>query len=393
MLQCQSLRQRLNRRYLTLRQSANHQQKQILLRFKTCCTRHAVARMQEMADTVTKFRQCLVFFRGDFCRHISSISYCDRPGHLALRDVPSDHPRDPQRPLGQGGDSAMRGQGIRWSPRFAGRALLLLLATLGLACRDASHSKDAPPADSLVAMGANQAKTVPVTSASVVKTYPHDPKAFTQGLEYYDGHLYESTGRSGESTLRECRLETGETLRRVDLPSQYFGEGLTIFHGKIYQLTWLSKLGFIYDLRTFHKIGEFHYPSEGWGLTHDDTSLILSDGTNRLQFIDPASFAVTRTIEVYAGDEAVTNLNELESINGEIFSNVWHSSRIARIDPHSGRVLAWIDLTPLGAREPHGPEDVLNGIAYDGKRGRIFVTGKHWSEMIEIKLESKPNER
>jgi glutamine cyclotransferase len=295
--------------------------------------------------------------------------------------------------LGQSRDSAMTGQGIRWSHKLAGHALLLVLTTLGLAGCDASHNKDVPPADSMVATEANQAKTVPVITASVVKTYPHDPKAFTQGLEFYDGHLYESTGRSGESTLRECRLETGETLRRVDLPSQYFGEGLTIFHGKIYQLTWLSKLGFIYDLRTFHKIGEFHYPSEGWGLTHDDTSLILSDGTNKLQFIDPASFAVTRTIEVYAGDEAVTNLNELESINGEIFSNVWHSSRIARIDPHSGRVLAWIDLTPLGAREPRGPEDVLNGIAYDGKRGRIFVTGKNWSEMIEIKLESKPNER
>jgi glutamine cyclotransferase len=283
--------------------------------------------------------------------------------------------------------------GIRWLQRLAAHALLLVLATLGLAGCDASHGKGVPPADSKVAREANQAKTVPVITASVVKTYPHDAKAFTQGLEYYDGHLYESTGRSGESTLRECRLETGEILRRVNLPSQYFGEGLTIFHGKIYQLTWLSKLGFIYDLRSFHKIEEFHYPTEGWGLTHDDTSLILSDGTNKLQFIDPASFAVTRTIEVYAGDEAVTNLNELESINGEIFSNVWHSSRIARIDPHSGRVLAWIDLTRLGAREQHGPEDVLNGIAYDGKRGRIFVTGKHWSEMIEIKLESKPNER
>jgi glutamine cyclotransferase len=239
----------------------------------------------------------------------------------------------------------------------------------------------------------NQTAPVPVITATVVKVYPHDPKAFTQGLEFYDGHLYESTGRQGESTLRETTLETGEVIRRVSLPAQYFGEGLTIFHGKVYQLTWLSKVGFIYDLRSFRKLGEFHYQSEGWGLTHDDTSLILSDGTNKLQFIDPASFAVTRTIEVYAGNEAVANLNELEYIHGEIFANVWHSSRIARIDPHSGRVLGWIDLAPLVAREEHDAEDVLNGIAYDGKSGRLFVTGKRWSEIIEIKLESKPSQR
>ena len=164
---------------------------------------------------------------------------------------------------------------------------------------------------------------------------------------------------------------------------------MTIFHGKIYQLTWLTKGGFIYDLRTFRKTGEFPYPSEGWGLTHDGTSLILSDGTNKLQFIDPTSFVVSKTIEVYADDAAVTNLNELEYINGEIFANIWHSSRIARIDPRSGRVLAWIDLTALVGRESHGPEDVLNGIAYDTRRGRLFVTGKCWSEIIEIKLESQ----
>lgn len=250
-----------------------------------------------------------------------------------------------------------------------------------------------PEPFSSVAHLQNEKERVPVFGAKVVKAYPHDPKAFTQGLEYYDGHLYESTGRMGESSLREATLETGAILRRVKLPPEYFGEGLTIFHGKVFQLTWLSKVGFIYDRRSFRKLGEFHYQSEGWGLTHDDTSLILSDGTNKLQFIDPASFAVTKTIEVYAGDEAVTNLNELEYINGEIFSNVWHSSRIARINPHSGRVLAWIDLTPLVAREEHDSEDVLNGIAYDGKDGRLFVTGKRWSEIIEIKLEGKPSER
>jgi glutamine cyclotransferase len=280
-----------------------------------------------------------------------------------------------------------------WSVPLAWVALAPLLIGFCQSGCGATQGRNAERSSSAAATAQNKKEQVPVFGAKVVKAYPHDPKAFTQGLEYYDGRLYESTGRSEESTLRECRLETGEILKRVSLPSQYFGEGLTIFHGKIYQLTWLSKIGFIYDLRTFRKIGEFPYQSDGWGLTHNDTSLILSDGTNKLQFIDPASFGVTRTIEVYAGDEAVTNLNELEYMNGEIFSNVWHSSRIARIDPHTGRVLAWIDLTPIVAREQHGPEDVLNGIAYDANHSRLFVTGKHWSEIIEIKLESKPNER
>jgi glutaminyl-peptide cyclotransferase len=237
--------------------------------------------------------------------------------------------------------------------------------------------------------GSNQ-QTVPVLGVTVVKSYPHDPHAFTQGLEYLDGTLYESTGRSGQSALRQTALETGAVLKHVRLPPQYFGEGLTIFRGKIYQLTWLTKIGFIYDLRTFRQVGEFHYETEGWGLTHDHMSLILSDGTNKLQFIDPASFTITHAVEVYAGNEAVTNLNELEYINGEIFANVWHSSRIARIDPRSGQVKAWIDLTDVVGKEKHEQEDVLNGIAYDAKRGRLFVTGKDWAEIFEIKVESQP---
>jgi glutaminyl-peptide cyclotransferase len=237
---------------------------------------------------------------------------------------------------------------------------------------------------------ATAAKAVPILAAVVIKTYPHDPKAFTQGLEYLDGHLYESTGRLGESTLRQCALETGQVQKRVDLPAREFGEGLTIFHGKIYQLTWLSKVGFIYDLHSFQKLGEFHYQTEGWGLTHDDRSLILSDGTNTLYFIDPASLGVTRTLEVYGGVEAVTNLNELEYVRGEIFANVWHSTRIARIDPRSGQVLSWIELAPLVAKEQHGEEDVLNGIAYDAQTNRLFVTGKLWPEIAEIKVEEKP---
>ena len=228
---------------------------------------------------------------------------------------------------------------------------------------------------------------IPALKAKVVRTYPHDPHAFTQGLEYYGGYLYESTGIAGQSTLRKVALRTGEVMQRVSLPRQYFGEGLTIFHGKIYQLTWLSKKGFIHDLRSFRQLGEFPYDTEGWGLTHDDSSLILSDGTNKIRYIDPVSFAVTRTLEVYAGDEAVVNVNELEFIKGEIFANIWHAPRIARIDARSGQVVAWIDLTAIAAKEQNGEEGVLNGIAYDKAGDRLFVTGKNWAKVLEIAVE------
>jgi glutamine cyclotransferase len=224
----------------------------------------------------------------------------------------------------------------------------------------------------------------------LVRAYPHDPHAFTQGLEYYGGYLYENTGIAGQSTLRKVALETGEVIQKVSLAPEYFGEGLTIFHGKIYQLTWLSKKGFIYDLRSFRQVGEFPYDIEGWGLTHDDKSLIMSDGTNKIRYIDPLSFAVTRTIEVYAGGQGVANLNELEYIQGEIFANIWHSPRIARVDPRSGQVLAWIDLTSIVSMEPHREEAVLNGIAYDQAGDRLFVTGKNWSKLLEIKVEAGP---
>jgi glutaminyl-peptide cyclotransferase len=232
-----------------------------------------------------------------------------------------------------------------------------------------------------------KAGPIPVLRAHVVRTYPHDPHAFTQGLEYYGGFLYESTGIAGQSTLRKVVLRTGEVVQKVSLPRQYFGEGLTIFHGKIYQLTWLSKKGFIYDLHSFGQVGEFPYDTEGWGLAHDDASLILSDGTNKIRYLDPVSFAVTRTLEVYAGGEAVVNVNELEYIDGEIFANIWHAPRIARIDAHSGQVTAWIDLTAIAAKEQNGEEGVLNGIAYDKAGGRLFVTGKNWAKVLEITVE------
>jgi glutamine cyclotransferase len=232
-----------------------------------------------------------------------------------------------------------------------------------------------------------QSTEIPVLNVKVVRAYPHDARAFTQGLEYYDGYLYESTGIAGQSTVRKVALESGKVVRKVNLLSQYFGEGLTIFHGRIYQLTWLSKKGFIYDLRTFRQLGEFPYDTEGWGLTHDDKSLIMSDGTNKIRYIDPVSFRVTRTIEVYAGREGVVNLNELEYVKGEILANIWHAPRIARINPRSGQVLAWIDLSSIVAQEHHGEEAVLNGIAYDKSGDRLFVTGKNWSKVFEIKVD------
>jgi len=230
-------------------------------------------------------------------------------------------------------------------------------------------------------------QSIPVLSAKILKTYPHDAEAFTQGLEYYDGFLYESTGRTGHSSLRKVDLASGKVLQKVDLSSEYFGEGLTIFRGKVYQLTWLSEKGFVYDVRSFAKLGAFHYYGEGWGLTHDGAHLILSDGTNRLRYIDPETFQVTRTLEVYGGKEAVTNLNELECVGDDIYANVWHANRIARIEARTGQVRAWIDFSALASQEQNGPEGVLNGIAFDSARRRFFVTGKNWAHLFEVRVE------
>jgi glutamine cyclotransferase len=228
---------------------------------------------------------------------------------------------------------------------------------------------------------------VPVLGIKVVKTFPHDPHAFTQGLEYYGGFLYESTGETGQSSVRKIELETGKVLQKTELSSEYFGEGLTIFRGKIYQLTWLTKVGFVYDLGTFRKLREFHYYGEGWGLAHDATNLILSDGTNTLRYVDPETFAVVRKLEVYDEKQAVTNLNELEYIENDIYANVWHANRIARIDARTGQVRAWIDCSAIAAVEQKEPEGVLNGIAYDSARRGFFVTGKNWAHVFEIRVE------
>ena len=221
----------------------------------------------------------------------------------------------------------------------------------------------------------------------VVASYPHDRDAFTQGLVYVDGHLYESTGINGKSSLREEDLATGSIVRFHDVPHQYFAEGLTDWGNTLVQLTWETHIGFVYDRATFRLLKTFHYDGEGWGLTHDAKSLILSDGTANLKFLDPATFKVTRTITVRDKGKPVTQLNELEWIHGEIWANVWHTDRVARIAPTTGKVLGWIELNGLlGESERTNSEAVLNGIAYDATHDRIFVTGKLWPRIFEIKV-------
>jgi glutaminyl-peptide cyclotransferase len=224
----------------------------------------------------------------------------------------------------------------------------------------------------------------------VVATFPHDPEAFTQGLVFHDGALVESTGLERHSTLRRVELQTGRVLQKVDVPPYFFAEGLTLFGGKLYQLTWKGEKGFVYDPETFQKSGEFAYTGEGWGLTHDADSLILSDGSDQLRFIDPKDFKVKRTISVSDRGRPIEELNELEYVKGEIYANVWHQDRVARIDPQTGRVLGWIDLSGLlRAGETTDPEAVLNGIAYDERGDRLFVTGKLWPKLFEVRLKQK----
>lgn len=227
----------------------------------------------------------------------------------------------------------------------------------------------------------------PVYSYQVINRFPHDPQAFTQGLVIAGDTLYESTGLNGSSSLRKVDLATGQVLARVDVPRKYFAEGMTLLNGRIFQLTWRSQVGFMYDLACLCQRGEFAYDGEGWGLTNDGRSLIMSDGTARIRFLDPTSLAVTRTITVQDHDRPLTNLNELEYINGEIYANIWQTDRIARIDPISGALLGWVDLSGLLPQQDRGPSvDVLNGIAYDPETNRLFVTGKNWPALFQIAL-------
>ena len=233
-------------------------------------------------------------------------------------------------------------------------------------------------------------KNPTVYGYEIVHTWPHDRDAFTQGLVFNGGNFLESTGEVGRSSLRRVAPETGAVVQKVDVPPPYFAEGITLLKGNIYQLTWQHQLGFVYDALTFEKTGEFKYTGEGWGLANDGQSLILSDGTNRIRFLDPDNFQVTKTIAVLDGHAAVQEINELEYVQGEIYANIWHDDRIARIDPKTGKVVGWINLAGLLARgEVQDEEAVLNGIAYDEASGRLFVTGKLWPKLFEIRLKEK----
>ena len=235
---------------------------------------------------------------------------------------------------------------------------------------------------------AAQTASTPMWGYSVVNVYPHDPGAYTQGLLYRDGFLFESTGLSGRSTLRKVRLESGEVIQRFAVDAKYFAEGLTDWGTQLIQLTWLSHTGFVYDLSTFNMRSTFTFAGEGWGLTHDRERLIMSDGSSSLRFLDPATFKEIGRLPVKDRGEPVSNLNELEFVRDEVFANVWHTDRIARIEPRSGRVIGWINLSGLlSSSERPDPEAVLNGIAYDAAGDRLFVTGKLWPKLFEIRLE------
>ena len=259
--------------------------------------------------------------------------------------------------------------------------LILFLCLVTLNCQNA-------PTAAPEKVSGKQA--VPIYGYDVVRVLPHDPDAFTQGLAIHDGKFIESTGEVGRSSLRRVEIETGKLIQKVDVPEPYFAEGITLLKGKIYQLTWQHHLGFIYDAWTFERLGEFNYTGEGWGLANDGESLIVSDGSNKLRFLDPDNFQVKKTIAVLDGHKPVNEINELEYIQGEIYANIWHADRIARINPETGSVVGWIDLTGLLARGDVADEEaVLNGIAYDDAGGRLFVTGKLWPKVFEIRLVQK----
>ena len=260
--------------------------------------------------------------------------------------------------------------------------LVLVPALFSFQCQPSTNSGSSNKTIEAPANG-----PTPKYSYQIVNIFPHDSNAFTQGLILMDGKLLESTGQEGFSSLRRVELESGKVLKKVDVPVPYFAEGLTALNGRLYQLTWQHNTGFIYDAQTFDRLGEFNYQGEGWGLTTDGQSLILSDGSNLLRFIDPAGFRVTRSIRVTDGSAPVRELNELEYVNGEIYANVWHDNRIATIDPQSGHVKAWIDLNGLMPEsELQDPEAVLNGIAYDQANDKLIVTGKLWPRLFEIKV-------
>lgn len=258
------------------------------------------------------------------------------------------------------------------------RALGTAALAFVLAC--SSESMQAPPST-------RPASRAPRFSFKVVKAYPHDPSAFTQGLVFADGIFYESTGLNGQSTLRKVTPETGKVIQQIAVEPQYFAEGLALVGDELLQLTWQSQVGFAYDKTTLKRLRTFTYPTEGWGMAYDGAELVMSDGSSHLFFLDPKTQKTIRDLPVTDGGRPVERLNELEFIRGELWANVWQTDRIARIDPRNGHVTGWIDLTGLLRPEARGPEgDVLNGIAWDRAGDRVFVTGKKWPWMFQIEV-------
>ena len=224
----------------------------------------------------------------------------------------------------------------------------------------------------------------------LVEKFPHDPQAFTQGLHYEDGYFYESTGLNGQSSLRKVKADTGQVVKRHSLAEEYFAEGMTLFNGKLYQLTYQKGKTFVYDANNFKELKTFDYEGEGWGLTHNGTQLIMSNGTDKLTFRDPETFEVVRTLKVHESGSPVSKLNELEYINGEVWANIWRSKRIVRISPQNGRVTGRIDMRGLPPyKDRHGDEDYLNGIAYDVAGQRVLVTGKKYGYVYHIEVTEK----
>jgi glutamine cyclotransferase len=275
--------------------------------------------------------------------------------------------------------------------------LLILILALTYSCKTESGNGKKPNVNTNSTTSKSSDGKLPVSGFEIVNTFKHDPKAFTQGLVYFDGFLYESTGHYERSTLRKVELETGKVLQKYDLPGTVFAEGTTILNGKIYQISWREGLAWQYNLDDLKMLKEFQYTGDGWGLTNDGTNLIMSDGTHVIRIVNPENFETIRTITVFREDGLpLMDINELEWVKGEIWANIWHSEKInlpnhiARIDPKTGKLLGWINLDGISPEDvARDPENTLNGIAYDEKTDRIFVTGKNWKNLFEIKLKGQ----
>lgn len=265
-------------------------------------------------------------------------------------------------------------------------ALVLLLAACGGPATTAQTPQPQPQAQAAAPAAEPQ-----IYDARIVHTYPHDTTAFTEGLFYLDGQLYESTGLSGRSSIRRVRLEDGHVLQSVSLPPGPFGEGIVNWGDQIISLTWQGGIGYRWDRRTFRQLGEWHYPGEGWALTRNATDIVMSDGTAQLRFLDPSTLAERRRLDVTIRGAPLERLNELEWVDGAILANVWMTGTIVRIDPASGRVTGVIDLSALATENARtDPDNVLNGIAWDAAHRRLFVTGKNWAHLYEIALVPRP---